>query len=165
MKTLINEIKQSLHLNIDPLRFHEPIAPVIHLPSLPTEYRYENLMSKTPAAITAYQKYGVAKSSLAYMCVNNWNFPEDFRDCLTDYYLLQWEGKYFAQSLKDGIIRHLDKEYAVVYKNCTYFAAKKASQLRLSFRKPQPEFDLSGYVIVSVFTAPDRYTDPTAQYD
>lgn len=109
--------------------------------------------ASAPNSITAYGKYGMHRTNLSYMCMNNWNFPAEYQDCLSAYYLLQWEGKYFGEKLREGTISHNDEEYIVVYKNTTYFAAKKAAQVRLSFRKPQPEFNLPGYVIVSVFAA------------
>lgn len=128
------------------------LNPVVFNPvSLPHQLRFSNIMTKKPASMNAMQKYGVSRTNMSYLCMNNWNFPEDFADCLSQYYLLQWEGKYFGSQLYEGTVKHRDMEYVVVYKNCTYFSAKSAKQVRLSFRKPKPEFDLPGYVIVSAF--------------
>ena len=106
--------------------------------------------NKTPVSILSYNKYGVNRSLVSYLCINHFNYPELYKDTLSNYYLLYWKPGYFFSQLNHGEIIHQDTRYIVVYKNCTPAALKKESQIRLSFRKPQAEFNIPAYVLVSI---------------
>lgn len=69
---------------------------------------------------------------------------------LAEYFLLYWEGKYFKERMKEGKICGESGPYIVGYNKCTPELAFHATQLHLSFRKPKTEFNLPGYVVVSL---------------
>lgn len=104
---------------------------------------------KLPDSIRAYKTFGVNRSLVSYLCINHFNYPELYKDTLSNYYLLYWKPDYFFSQLNHGEIIHQDTIYIVVYKNCTPAALKKESQIRLSFRKPQAEFNIPAYVLVT----------------
>lgn len=105
------------------------------------------------SAILCYKQHGVTRNQLASLCINTFNFPEQYQDLLSKYRLIQWSGRMFADHLKSGVITFLGDEYLVVYKDCTPSKVMKADQIRLSFRKPKDEFEVRGYVIVKILPA------------
>lgn len=111
---------------------------------------------KPLSSIESVQEYGITKKQLHSLLTTIFHFPAEYRTCLSRYQLLHWEGKYFEARLDDGIIRVKDSEelieYNVFYQDCTPYQAKKAHQLRLSFRNPIKEFGLEAYVIVRILT-------------
>ena len=50
--------------------------------------------------------------------------------------------------IKDGIITHDGIDYIVVFHQTTAINVRKSSQVKLSFRKPDKEFDLTPYVLI-----------------
>lgn len=120
--------------------------------------------SKELTGIEVYQKYGITKKQLASLMINIFHFPHQYRDCLSQYYLLHWAGEHFSNTIEEGTIKlstdpENATEYLVVYQGCTPYQAKKAKQLRLSFRKPQNDFQLQAYVIVRILVDTDGNGD------
>lgn len=109
--------------------------------------------SKIPA-IAAYATHGVKRSTVHYMMLNHFTYPVDFRNTLSEYFLLHWETRYFQEKLRDGIISRKsldgsgkDVEYIVLFRKSIkeVFAP---GNVRLSFRKAKVEYNLPAYVIV-----------------
>jgi hypothetical protein len=98
----------------------------------------------------AYRKTGVSRNTLSYMLINQFHFPEDFKDCLEHYYILHSNGSKFMNRIYEGTVEREGKEFLVVYKNCTPFAVKRANEIKLSYRVPLPVFNLPNYVLVSI---------------
>lgn len=107
------------------------------------------------SGIDVYKKHGITKKQLHSLLVNIFHFPAEYRDCLQNYHLLHWEGAWFSARLIDGSIAADNDDYLVVYQACTPYQAKRAKQLRLSFRKPHADFGLPSYVIVKVLVDSD----------
>jgi hypothetical protein len=110
-----------------------------------------------PATITrraAYQIYGVTKNQVASMMLNFFHYPYNYLDTLATYYMRHWTGQHFYANMVDGAITGSEDsiKYLVVYQGCTPYQAKRAQQLRLSFRSAKPEFGLCAYVIVRIHT-------------
>jgi len=102
------------------------------------------------STLESYKKHGVTRNQVASMMVNLFHYPANFRDTLEHYYILHWTGKHFDSILEEGAIFHADSgfSYLVVYQGCTPYAARRAKQLKLSFRKASVDFGLQAYVIV-----------------
>ena len=102
----------------------------------------------------SYKLYGVTKNQVASMMLNFFHFPYQYTDVLATYYLRHWTGQHFYASMQDGAIIGTEDniKYLVVYQGCTPFQAKRAHQLRLSFRSAKPEFGLQAYVVVRIHT-------------
>ena len=99
-----------------------------------------------PTALSVVKEFGTHKSSVRFMSLNVWKIPDDYRALFDEYYLLYWTGAYLKTQNINGTI----KGYTVQYKRCTPVEVYAAPQVALSFRKPLPEFGLSGIVIVSI---------------
>ena len=103
------------------------------------------------SSLDALTKYGVAKSTAVYLRNNHWKISEDYRDIFPTYYLLHWEAKYFLNRMVEGTVDRDGITYGVIYYRCNPAAIKKdRSQLLLSFRELQPEYDSMPVVLVTV---------------
>lgn len=101
---------------------------------------------------TLADKYGVNKYELGYLMRNFMHVDSKYLLALSEYYMAHMPGEDFLVS--DGTIeykshRHHDT-YDVIYHQCNPFAAKRAKELRLSFRAAKPEFDLRPIVLVQI---------------
>lgn len=108
-----------------------------------------NANGETLGAIAGYKKHGVLKSTVAYMMLNHFHYPEEFKDTLSKYYIIHWRPKYFREQLCDGILVHQSEEYIVVYHKLSVGTLGKARMLKLSFRAAAPAYSLPAYVLVS----------------
>jgi hypothetical protein len=117
----------------------------IEYPSKPKEST-----SKPPSAIASYKLYGVTRNQVASMMLNLFHYPSEYRDTLQSYYILHWDAGYLDSQMTDGMIRHSDVDYLVVYQGCTPYAARRAKQLKLSLRQAKVEFNLQAYVIIRI---------------
>lgn len=92
--------------------------------------------------------YGISRNHLQSICMNEFHFPTQFSHTLSQYFILHWEGEYLMDRLEEGTLRIGDTDYLIIYQSCNAFSARRASQVRLSFRKAKSCFRLEGYVIV-----------------
>ena len=106
--------------------------------------------SNYPASASSYLSYGITRTQLANLVTSLFHFPSEYQDTLDEYYLMHWTGQYFTGKLVNGIIRHRDEDYSVIYQFCTPAKITKSAQVKLSFRKPKAEFNLKPYVIVRI---------------
>ena len=97
-----------------------------------------------------YKRYGVAKSQCRLLTQNVFNIPIDFQDLYHKYYLVYWQPEYFFSQLQDGMIQRDGTDYQVIYHLCTPATVRKCSQVRLSFRVPQQEYEIEPYVLVGI---------------
>lgn len=100
--------------------------------------------------IKSMNKYGLTKQQILSLSINSFTISSDFQDCFCNYHLLHWSGKYTMSKISDGSIFKDGIKYLVVYKNCTPSQVRCAEQVKLSFRKPQSEFDTMGYVLIKI---------------
>lgn len=108
------------------------------------------LFKETPAysVLQTYKRYGVTKRQVHSLLINLFHYPAEYRDTLQDYFILCWTGEHLFDRLIDGTVSVGSTEYLIIYQNCNSYTSKRAKQVRLSFRKPMPEFNLPAYVIV-----------------
>lgn len=116
------------------------------------------------SAISSYKTHGVTKSQVAGMVLNQFTFPEAYKDVLDTYFILHWKSKYFLSQIINGtIVRENDlisdskEEYLIVYQGCTPAILRKYKNVKLSFRKSKPEFGLQGYVLVRILEEESKY--------
>lgn len=101
-----------------------------------------------PDSIVAYKKYGIKRTHVHYMLVNYFTYPINHLDTLKDYCLTRCNKNWFFSWMRDGILIYDNKEYVIVYHKCGAASLRKALEITLSFRTPQPEFNLSNYVLI-----------------
>ena len=129
------------------------------------------------SAITCYKHYGVTRNQVASMCINLFHYPVEYIDTLDEYYILHWTPHYFLTQLKSGIITRPASvssttvsgkiitgghetntvDYLAVYKDCTPVKIKKSNGIKLSFRKPLSDFQVSPYVLVSLIEHTNQF--------
>ena len=105
------------------------------------------------SAISSYNKYGITRTQLHSLLINRFNFPSQYQDCLSSYFsYVVSPNKFFDMMVSGSITLREDQKcaYLVVYKECTPTSLKSVQQLKLSFRKPAPEFGLDAYVLVRI---------------
>lgn len=108
------------------------------------------VQAKAPYSIRAYQRHGILPSILLRMLRDFPNFPDQFQDLLSEYYLLYWTPEYFREVSKGGIIHRGNREHIVVFaRGTTPASLLSCNQVRLSFRAALPDYHLPAYVIVS----------------
>lgn len=97
------------------------------------------------------------KYKLADQMRNSMHIPDEFLEHLEMYHLVHWVVPQFKKELINGQIIYWDKknsdnmlDYNVIYYNTTPAAAKSAKEIRLSFRKAKPEFNIEPYVLVQI---------------
>lgn len=92
--------------------------------------------------------YGISRNHLQSICMNEFHFPQQFLPTLSQYFILHWEGEYLMDRLEEGTLNIGGIDYLIIYQSCNAFSARRASHVRLSFRKAKSCFRLEGYVIV-----------------
>jgi len=114
-----------------------------------------NTIPAIPTSIRAYKKYGLNPSMIRFLCTKSWSIANSFLDCFEEYYILHWTKKHFLEKASQGngyLIRN-EGMYEIIY-HCTtrgkILAAPENSTIHISFRKPQPEFGIGGFVLVSL---------------
>lgn len=101
----------------------------------------------------------MTKYKLADYMRNNMHIPDDMLEHLDVYKLMHRNVPWFKNNLIDGTIEVATMEegnyviYNVIYHQCTPAAAKAAQEIRLSFRKAKPEFNIEPYVLVQIVSA------------
>lgn len=95
------------------------------------------------------------KYRLADHMRNSMHMPDDMLQHLDCYKMQHWFVPQFKTALQDGTIEYVaanleQTTYNVIYHQCTPAAAKSAKEIRLSFRKAKPEFDIEPYVLVQI---------------
>src|SRR5882672_300091 len=85
-------------------------------------------------ASESYRRYGVTRSFIHSLAINNFHFPAQYIDTLESYFILYWKPAYFRTQLLEGAITlHNGTRYLVVYQNCNPYSIAKSSQdIRLS---------------------------------
>lgn len=97
--------------------------------------------------------YGISRNHVQSICMNEFHYPTHLLPTLSNYFILHWEGEYLMDRIAEGSVNIGGIEYLIIYQGCNAFSARRASQVRLSFRKPQAAFRLPGYVIARIDTS------------
>ncbi len=101
----------------------------------------------------AFTKYQLADQMRNYMHID-----DKYLEGLCVYNMTHTSGKKFSLNLHDGqILKNnpnadvvLDEVFNVIYHNCSPYHAKRAVELRLSFRAAKDEYDLEPIVLVEI---------------
>lgn len=96
------------------------------------------------------QKYGIPKSELLNALINRFSLTERQIAACEQYYILHWQGRHFKDRLRYGTIKRNEVTFNVVYKDCKPTDIKLETPLVLSFRKPEKEYELQAFVLVSI---------------
>lgn len=95
--------------------------------------------------------YGLTKLQLADLMRNNMHIPTSALDALSVYYMKHCTGAEFARTLEEGTVEYNGKRYSVIYHGCLPFAAKRAHEIRLSFRAAKSDYEIEPpYVLVQM---------------
>lgn len=98
----------------------------------------------------------IMKYRLADHMRNSMHIPDEFLQFLDKYKIIHWTVPTFKDKLIDGTLTIGYPPltditiYNVIYYNTTPAAAKSAKEIRLSFRKAKPEFNIEPYVLVQI---------------
>lgn len=100
-------------------------------------------------------KYNVSKSEMHSLLINAFHIPVDIaavacRQYFTRKWLRLGTSVSFSGVIHEGLINHNGLDYLVVYYQCTPYQVRKANALMLSYRQPQPEFNLPAYVLIKL---------------
>lgn len=106
------------------------------------------IIEHNTTASKAYLIQGIPKSFIHHLCINNFHFPEEYRDTLIKYNILHWSSEHVFNVMKAGVINDGINDYLIVWDDCTPFTARKCDSLKLSFRKCRKEFDIPCYVVI-----------------
>ena len=90
------------------------------------------------------------KASLQYAVNNFFYFPSELRMALESYSQIRMNGKQFKGELIEGCMIRNGISYNVIYTDCNMYSAKKARELKLSFRKVLGSFGIEPTVLVKV---------------
>ena len=102
-------------------------------------------------SIEAYNTYGVSPNHLRFMIQNIFYFPESYDDCLSKYYLTVIETHEFVAHMKEGMYDDSYDSYQVIYHKTDptkLLRRQDHTEVKLSFRVAQPEFNLLPTVLV-----------------
>lgn len=97
--------------------------------------------------------YGCNKYQLGDKMRNNFHIPDEYLGALEVYKVVHMTGSFFSHSLWDGTIAgisDIENTYDVIYHLCTPYKAKKAQEIRISFRKAREEFGLPAIALIEV---------------
>lgn len=100
------------------------------------------------SASQAYLVHGVPKSLIHHLCINNFHFPDEYKDTLAHYQVLHWSSYHVFKQIVNGTIKTGIDEYLVIWDDCTPYTARKCEKLKLSFRITKPEFGIPNYVVI-----------------
>lgn len=113
----------------------------------------EAAMNAKLSSISVFQTYGVSRAHIRDQLYFNPIIPESSRHCLSDYYLLYWNPLHYLTENRHGFITRDEGIYTVMLdRRVSLDRIMLAKQVRLSFRKAMPEFELPGIVFVSLPT-------------
>ncbi len=106
------------------------------------------MASKTLCSVDSFRKYGVKRSVVHHLLLNNFHYPIEFQDTLEDYFILHWTPSWVGNQLINGIIQAHEKEYIAVFHKLSARDLLHEKELRLSFRSAKPEYNLPAYVLI-----------------
>ncbi len=98
-----------------------------------------------------FTKYQLADQMRNYMHID-----DKYLEGLIVYRMIHVKGSSFKESIVDGQLYYLNNICNVIYHNCSPYHAKRAVELRCSFRVAKPEHGLEPIVLVEIvipFTA------------
>jgi len=102
-----------------------------------------------PATHDSYNKYGVPRSVVRFLTYQMWRIPDQFRDCFQATYLLSWKTSHLKTQIREAKIEHRNITYQVLYKGLTPSQLDEYTDVWLSFRCAQWDYDLPAVVIIS----------------
>lgn len=97
--------------------------------------------------------YGCNKYQLGDKMRNNFHIPDEYLGALETYRIIHMTGSLFNRSMWDGTIAgipDIENTYDVIYHMCTPFKAKRAVEVRISFRRAKEEFDLPAVALIEI---------------
>lgn len=97
--------------------------------------------------------YGCNKYQLADKMRNNFHIPDEYLGALDRYHIFHMSGAQFTRSMWDGTLTgfpDIETTYDVIYHMCTPYKAKRAAEIRISFRKARDEFELPAIALVEI---------------
>lgn len=112
-------------------------------------------MSPIPDSISAYNTYGVTPSKLRFMINNIFYFPENYKDCLWVYKLIELETHEFLAHMKDGMYKLGDRDCQIIYHKTDptrLLRRQDHTTVKLSIRVAQPEFNILPTILVMEVT-------------
>lgn len=109
-------------------------------------------MQEPPSSnISILRYYGFNKYQLADMMRNHFHIHDKYLEGLAIYKVIHMSGiEGFKFMLHDGIVQYGGIEYSVIYHKCTPYLAKRAREVRLSFRKAHIDFMLEPIALVEI---------------
>lgn len=96
-------------------------------------------------------KTGFRKAEIINVSRNWFEIPSRMSECFERYFILRWRADYCRKVIRlgNGALHRDGIEYLVIYHGLTPFDLKGGDfQVKLSFRKPIKEFNLTGYVLI-----------------
>jgi hypothetical protein len=106
--------------------------------------------SKYPSQTTLIAEFGFNKYQLADKMRNNFHIHDIYLGGLEVYQVMHTTGIVLRAALFDGTILFREKPFAVIFHNCLPVAAKRAKEVRLSFRAAKDCFQLEPIVLVQI---------------
>ena len=97
--------------------------------------------------------HGFNKYQLRYKMMNSFHIPDTYISGLAKYLMVHMSGSEFKRRLFDGTIAgtpDIENTYAIIYHNCKPFEVKCAQEIRISYRRAKPEFELESYALVEI---------------
>lgn len=105
-------------------------------------------MSSDIIKTCTFTKYQLADQMRNYMHID-----DKYLEGLRKYKMVHVSGKVFYNMCADGrIMFHSDAnvKHSIIYHNCSPYHAKRAVEVRLSFREAKPEYNLEPIVLVEI---------------
>jgi len=96
---------------------------------------------------------GTSRTMLTHIASTMFFIPPLYADCFTKRHLLYWQGRHILTQIKSGIITRGDTSYNVIFTGCCTrgsLLSAPLSQYALSFREPNPKYNIPAYVLISL---------------
>lgn len=110
--------------------------------------------SKYPSQATLIATYGCNKYQLGDRMRNSMHIEDAYLPALSVYRMRHGNGLLLRNTV-DGQLEFKGTNFNIIYHNCSPYTAKRASEIRLSFRAAQEEFNLEPIVLVQIVVAGD----------
>lgn len=110
----------------------------------------ELIIKKLTTQKMLVKEFGINKYALGDLMRNYMHIPTEALGALEVYRMIHQMGFEFTHFLVDGMLMKDTVKYSVIYHGCNPYAAKRAIELRLSFRKAKDEFNLEPIVLVQI---------------
>lgn len=123
-----------------------------------TDYQVSS-NSKYPSQQVLVALFGCNKYQLGDKMRNSMHIPDEYLGALKKYRMKHEKGSFFSSMIEDGTISFDSGNngeyvrYSIIYHNCSPYAAKKAKEIRLSFRAAHDEFNLEPIVLIEIVDA------------